>query len=929
MTTSDDPTEMERTIGDWTAYQDDEGRTYYYNNKTEESTWDPPPGFEDDVVALDAVVDSPASHDVVVNVGEGQDQAPTPRQEDDNDGITRSPGMEDLGDDDDGITRSPTLDEQGNPDDDDVADGEEIGDGWIAYKDDEGRVYYYNSESGETQWDKPDLTSVSKTTEETKTELAAKPDDSGDYMDASPTASDREDDGDEAAKQEETKTDAVDQQQKYDPATVAENFLKEPDAVMESHVLDHISTLVTAVGPQEAGRKVMQSLINGYQGDTAMCGLMGLWLAELKASSVAFHKKAKVNAGPPAANPVLDKGIETEWFNQGADAARYVVEEVVNRLAKERFTKDGGDAIMSLSKKQVAFVDAMIESERWRNLLIDLSASNTDNKLFMYCLQSISNLGHHRAIANRINQSDYFGVLNEMLFAELTLLGKIAVDGYSKHVAESIDTSKGRMGTLIADLRRTCTSTSYTYLYTNEIENCFANIFCVLRPEKLLHELIYQSANQVAKCSADANGLMRAAKKWRRLQEELEDEMLKTQTTGTTFQRKRRVDVTLAMGDLVQRQRRRINPTEPKNELETSYGSSKILLANNLDTAMATFLTRCSLGNPIDKESVENIFKYAYGGSTDRIGDLLIKHPLAITFLLRNMFGTKRIRQLDTRQKCARLLALSVIASERITRSENKSDTLISDEDVLCQILLKASHLCEQVEAMVSFTVLDNVEATDGSVGRQLSAMCIKYSVVAEGALIWAKELALGSEFVTTAGYPTLSPCVLSLARLICIHHPLSRPAVLDVSLIFMSHSNREISHQKMQSIKEQCLRLMIWLSTQGMALSVICAVREKLEKGSSEMDSALVRYFMSCLLETVQPPFSLPFIRTLSGMLLERPCIDTLTSQLFDDHKRSQLSQLIVQFEEAFTAKNVTPSKEDELVLSTLKTYYAPTAVP
>jgi len=120
----------------------------------------------------------------------------------------------------------------------------------------------------------------------------------------------------------------------------------------------------------------------------------------------------------------------------------------------------------------------------------------------------------------------------------------------------------------------------------------------------------------------------------------------------------------------------------------------------------------------------------------------------------------------------------------------------------------------------------------------------------------------------------------------------------------------------------------MIWLSTQGMALSVISAVREKLEKGSSEMDSALVRYFMSCLLETVQPPFSLPFIRALSGMLLERPCIDTLTSQLFDVHKRSQLAQLIGQFEEAFTAKNVTPSKDDELLLSTLRTYYVSTTV-
>lgn len=103
---------------------------------------------------------------------------------------------------------------------------------------------------------------------------------------------------------------------------------------------------------------------------------------------------------------------------------------------------------------------------------------------------------------------------------------------------------------------------------------------------------------------------------------------------------------------------------------------------------------------------------------------------------------------------------------------------------------------------MVSFTVLDSTENTAGSTGRQLSALCIKYPVIAQGVLIWAKELASGSEFITTAGYPTVSPCILSLARLISIYHPLARNGVLDLALVFLGHSNSDISHQKMQSIK-------------------------------------------------------------------------------------------------------------------------------
>lgn len=63
-----------------------------------------------------------------------------------------------------------------------------------------------------------------------------------------------------------------------------------------------------------------------------------------------------------------------------------------------------------------------------------------------------------------------------MLGAELSLLGKIAVDGYSKQVSGSINTDMGRMGTLVADLRRTCSSTSYTYLYTNEVSHNHARM---------------------------------------------------------------------------------------------------------------------------------------------------------------------------------------------------------------------------------------------------------------------------------------------------------------------------------------------------------------------------------------------------------------------------------------------------------------------
>lgn len=461
------------TIGDWTAYQDDEGRTYYYNSVTEESSWDVPPGFEehdggghdlggsdeaardedegfgasppyvrtppihdddnnsgDDRITASPGLKSPGNYDFDYGKNDGITKSPGDPEEED--GYTKSPsGMDNkIGDNDDEVfTRSPTNDANQKYDDgitrsprDDIhypnganegdgegtPEGNDIGGGWIAYQDDEGRTYYYNIDSGETQWDRPDIPSVTgresprgreegfegpltpsstlpadENSAVTKNESSPKPIDANHKLTIKTIKGPQ-------------KGESKPEKPKEDPATTAEKFLRQPDAVMEPSVLDHITVLVDALGPQVAGPKAMQSLINGYVGDTAMCGLMGLWLMQLKGSGVGSEgvdggKGGGLigsargvstigggNNGKSKMAQVVKKVItnqsgkseEEERLEQGANAARDVVEEVMNRLVKERFTKDGGDAIMSLSKKQAAFVDEMIHSERWRKLLV-------------------------------------------------------------------------------------------------------------------------------------------------------------------------------------------------------------------------------------------------------------------------------------------------------------------------------------------------------------------------------------------------------------------------------------------------------------------------------------------------------------------------------------------------------------------------------
>lgn len=205
--------------------------------------------------------------------------------------------------------------------------------------------------------------------------------------------------------------------------------------------MSHLTEVVTSDEGNPAN--AIQAMSESARGQTAVCGLLCRWLADLKAGK-----------GPVTA--AADVGEESKRFEKAADSVRTTAQDVVNKIATERFTHKGGDSILSLSPTEAAFLKGMMDSNRWRKLLIDLSASNRDNALLMYCLREISKRGHHREIARRIKQSDHFGVFNAMLASELSVIGKIAVSACHDH-----DTSIS-LNELTGDLRRLCTSTAYT-----------------------------------------------------------------------------------------------------------------------------------------------------------------------------------------------------------------------------------------------------------------------------------------------------------------------------------------------------------------------------------------------------------------------------------------------------------------------------------
>jgi hypothetical protein len=225
------------------------------------------------------------------------------------------------------------------------------------------------------------------------------------------------------------------------------------DQITTTGIMVHLTEVVTSDmgNPSNA----IQAMSESTRGQTAVCGLLSRWLADLKSGKGPITMvSTTANTTDSASGAVEDE--EMKRFDRATSEIRQMTQDVVNTIATERFTNKGGDSILNLSRSEATFLEEMMDSNRWRKLLIDLSASNKDSALLMYCLQAISKRGHHREIARRIKQSDHFAVFNAMLASELSVIGKIAVSS-----CHDKDTSIS-LTELTGDLRRICTSTAYT-----------------------------------------------------------------------------------------------------------------------------------------------------------------------------------------------------------------------------------------------------------------------------------------------------------------------------------------------------------------------------------------------------------------------------------------------------------------------------------
>ena len=143
-----------------------------------------------------------------------------------------------------------------------------------------------------------------------------------------------------------------------------------------------------------------------------------------------------------------------------------------------------------------------------------------------------------------------------------------------------------------------------------------------------------------------------------------------------------------------------------------------------------------------------------------------------------------------------------------------------------------------------------------------LSSNLQKHTIVCKGVIKWIEVSLTQTE--SSSSISLSLPYLLLLLRFIFFHHPLLRPQLLHITQEAFEQERSSMDALASINFRKKLLKTLLYFLRCGHVLPVLSSV----ERLSQKHDPSLIRFFLSMLLQIIQPPFSPPFLHKLFLLL-------------------------------------------------------------
>uniref|UniRef100_A0A6G1SG95 Negative elongation factor C/D n=1 Tax=Aceria tosichella TaxID=561515 RepID=A0A6G1SG95_9ACAR len=230
----------------------------------------------------------------------------------------------------------------------------------------------------------------------------------------------------------------------------------------------------------------------------------------------------------------------------------------------------------------------------------------------------------------------------------------------------------------------------------------------------------------------------------------------------------------------------------------------------------------------------------------------LIRVPLFLDLILDSLFKPGSRINPEHRPKYIYLLAYAVSVVEQ---SKKGSRRAINKEHLTytSSALDKVATIC--LEKKGSMELLSEVSTL---------YQYVKIPVVAMGILVWVKyTVSEPSYFKLTTDH---TPIHLALLDEISIHHNTLHEKVLELLIQLMNIEPEDMEVLQQLQIKRVIIDRMVHLVSRNYVIPIIKHMRRCWQK--QDMDVSLIRYFVTEMLEIIEPPYSQEFVHLLLPMI-------------------------------------------------------------